>query len=99
MTEDGLRDLAARYAWWRAPEAALADRRRFIAQVMELGTWDDAHALMAAWGADAFRAVLRDPPPGVLSPKAWRFWHLRLLGAPPSSARAPGRVIPATAGA
>jgi len=97
VTEDGLRDLAARYAWWRAPDAALADRRRFIAQVMEFGTWDDAHALLAAWSPEAFRTVLRDPPPGVISPKAWRFWHLRLFGSPPPSARPPGRTIPAGA--
>lgn len=87
--------LARRYAWWRMPEDAIADRRRFIAQVMEHGAWDDAHELLAAWGADAFLAVLRDPPPGVLSPRAWRFWHLRLGCGQPAEARPPGRVIPA----
>jgi len=95
VTEEALLDLARRYAWWRVPAEALADRRRFIAQVMEHGTWEDAHALLADWGRDAFTGVLRDPPPGVLSPRSWRFWHVRLGCGEPAEAAPPGRVIPA----
>jgi hypothetical protein len=50
---------------------------------MELGTWDDAHALLDVVGLDRFREVLAAPPPGMLSEKSWTFWHYRLgLGTP-----------------
>lgn len=29
---------ARRYMWWSSPDAVLADRRRFVAQVMAIGT-------------------------------------------------------------
>ncbi len=89
-----LTDLARRYMWWNAPEAALAAHRRFIAQVMAIGTWEDAHWLLRHLGAEAFVEVLRSPPPGVLSPRAWHFWHRRLLGRAPPVPVPPGRSIP-----
>lgn len=75
--------LARKYMWWNAPEQSLCEGpRRLIAQVMELGTWDDAHALLEAVGENAFREVLAAPPPGILFEKSWTFWHHRLrLGA------------------
>ncbi len=97
MNGTDLLALARRHLWWRAPAAALADRPRLIAQVMESGTWEEAEALLAAWGSESFRAVLAAPPPGVLSAKSWHFWHLRLHGAPPSTPLPPGRRLPAAA--
>lgn len=92
--EARLTGLARRYVWWSPPEVALSDRRRFVAQVMALGTWDDAHWLLRHLGTDAFVEVLRAPPPGVLSPRAWHFWHRRLLGQAPPTPLPPGRSIP-----
>ncbi len=93
-----LETIARRYAWWREPVAAVADQHRFVAQVMALGTWEDAHwllrGLLREFGREAFLDVLRAPPPGVLTPRAWHFWHLRLLGEHPPTALPPGRVIP-----
>jgi hypothetical protein len=89
--------IARRYAWWRSPADAVADPHRLVAQVMALGTWEDAHWLLRVWGRDAFLRVLQAPPPGVLDARAWRFWHLRLLGAPRAEPRPPGRRIPGAA--
>jgi len=80
-----LLELARRYVWWSAPENIVAENMpRLIAQVMELGTWEDAHALLDLVGREAFVGVLRRPPLGVFSPRSWVFWHHRLdLGDAP----------------
>jgi hypothetical protein len=36
---------ARKYIWWQSPEAAIADRHRVIAKVMNLGTFEDVNAL------------------------------------------------------
>lgn len=92
--ERRVEQLARRYMWWNAPAAAMADRHRLVAQVMALGTWDDAHWLLRHLGPEAFLAVLRSPPPGVLSPRAWHFWHRRLLNQSPVAELPPGRQLP-----
>jgi hypothetical protein len=93
-SDDRLTQIARRYAWWSEPERTLADNMpRLVAQVMEMGTWEDAHALLDIVGAHAFRSVLHQPPPGVFSPKSWVFWHRRLgMGEAPELKS--GREIP-----
>jgi hypothetical protein len=84
-----LAKIARRYAWWSEPKRTLAENMpRLIAQVMEMGTWEDAHDLLDIVGSDAFKNVLHHPPPGVFSPKSWVFWHRRLgLGEAPELPR------------
>jgi hypothetical protein len=31
--------------WWQAPETAVMDRHRVIAQMMNMGTFEDVHVL------------------------------------------------------
>jgi hypothetical protein len=87
-------EIARRYVWWSTPEQTISGNMpRLVAQVMEMGTWQDAHELLNLLGRGAFESVLRDPPPGVFSPKSWVFWHHRLgLGEAPELE--PGRRIP-----
>ncbi|HWE05877.1 MAG TPA: hypothetical protein VG274_04160 [Rhizomicrobium sp.] len=82
---DRLLELARRYVWWSPPDRFVSENRsRIIAQVMEIGTWEDAHALLNEVGRSAFVNVLRDPPPGGLSTRSQAFWHHRLgLGGAP----------------
>jgi hypothetical protein len=37
-----LRPLAKKYIWWETPDEALESPRRVIAQVMNIGTFEDA---------------------------------------------------------
>jgi hypothetical protein len=78
-------DLARRLVWWKTPEAALADRNRFLAQVMTYGTWTDIQETTRTWSEAAFREALRHAPPGVFDPRSWSYWHhvLDLLPVPP----------------
>jgi hypothetical protein len=81
----GLSSLARRLFWWKAPEEALADRHRFLAQVMTFGTWRDIEEARRHWPAKAFRDALEHAPPGVFDARSWNYWHyvLDLLPATP----------------
>jgi len=83
-----LLQLAARYVWWTPPDIVVSDGMSdLVANVMELGTWEDACALVDCVGADVFREILKAPPSGAISDKSLAFWHYRLggLGPPPKS--------------
>ena len=43
--DDGLMRAAKELFWWQAPEVALANPRRFLAQVMTLGTWQEVRQI------------------------------------------------------
>lgn len=79
----GLEGVAARLFWWKQPAEALADPKRFLAQVMTYGTVEDVAIVQRHFPESAFREVLADPPPGVFDPRSWAYWHLRFdLEAP-----------------
>jgi hypothetical protein len=93
-SDDRLRRIARTYIWWTPPERSLETIDRLVAQVMEFGTWEDANWLLGRLGPDAFIKVLEAPPPGVLSPKSWTFWHIRLLGGTPTKPAPTSRHLP-----
>ena len=81
--------LARRLFWWKAPEEALANHDRFLAQVMTYGTWQDIVEARTHFGDAAFRQALRHAPPGVFDARSWTYWHhtLDLLPVPPRPRR------------
>jgi hypothetical protein len=70
--------LARKYIWWQSPERTLRDHRRFIAQVMDIGSHADVEALRAALGDEAFKLALRKARAGEFSERSWHYWHLVL---------------------
>ena len=82
--------LAAKYVWWTSPETTVSEGiDRLVANVMEIGTWDDAACLLEMVGVEVFLKILTAPPAGVISDKSLAFWHYRLggKGQPPRSRR------------
>jgi hypothetical protein len=73
---------ARKYIWWQAPEAAVASPHRVITQVMNIGTFDDAQALLREVGEAEFKRALREARPGEFSERSWHHWHL-VLGVTP----------------
>jgi hypothetical protein len=69
---------ARKYIWWQAPEAAVASPHRVITQVMNIGTFDDAQALLREVGEAEFKQALREARPGEFSERSWHHWHLVL---------------------
>jgi hypothetical protein len=97
---DSLRALARKYVWWEQPEQALRFPNRVIAQVMNLGTFNDVRGLIEIVGEDRLREVLCAAEAGQFDARSWHYWHFRLGltapdGLPPEL---PVRAIPGAPG-
>src|ERR1035437_8884935 len=73
--DDGLKRVARELFWWQAPEVALANPRRFLAQVMTLGTWQEVQLVKEAFGWDAYKDALLNAPAGVFDGRSWAYWR------------------------
>lgn len=73
-----LRRLAARYVWWKSPEQAMQFPDRVVAQVMNIGDWNDLAEMIDSIGEDYLREVLRHAEAGQLNERSWHYWHYRL---------------------
>lgn len=90
-----LAEFARRYIWWLSPEEALEFPVRVVAQVMNIGVFQDAARLAEAVGDDGLRAVLRQAEAGQFNARSWHYWHYRLgLAAPGQVPPLPVRRIP-----
>ncbi len=73
-----LKRFAARYIWWKTPEEAVEMPERIVAQVMDIGDFDDVQELAEAVGDEYLRHVIADAEAGMFSGKSWAYWHYRL---------------------
>ena len=73
--EAQLESIAKELFWWQTPEKSLANPRRFLAQVMTLGTWDEVQQVRKLLGAEAFKDCLLHAPPGVFDARSWCYWR------------------------
>ena len=67
--------LAKKYVWWRGPETTLAEPADLFAQIMTLGTVEDADWMLTRVSRDDLRALLRTPPIGLFNGRSWTYWH------------------------
>jgi len=82
-----IKRMAHRYVWWEPPGASVADPRRVIAQVMDVGTLEDIQALAGEVGRNTLISVLKQAQPGWFRPRSWAFWHTAL--GPATAGRIP----------
>ncbi|HEX8732551.1 MAG TPA: hypothetical protein VF725_10895, partial [Ktedonobacterales bacterium] len=92
--EELLARWAERYIWWKSAPDALRYPNRIIAQVMNIGDYDDVVALIEAFGVEALREVVRRAEAGQFNARSWAYWHYR-LGLVPLLADAPIPPLPA----
>jgi hypothetical protein len=78
LAEKELNRLATRYIWWKTPEEAMQSPRRVVAQVMNLGDFEDMRQLTDIVGEDELRETLRHAEPGEFTARSWHYWHYRL---------------------
>lgn len=78
MNPEILKPFAKRYIWWKTPEEAVEMPYRVMAQVMNIGDWDDVCALSRLVGDDVLRDVLKTSEAGWFNPRSWNYWHIRL---------------------
>jgi hypothetical protein len=79
LSPDLVRDFTARYIWWRDENPPSEDR--IIAQVMNMGTWEDIRRLEGACDASELHGLMLRAQPGWLSGRSWNLWRARLQAA------------------
>jgi len=90
-----LKRLARKYIWWKTPDEALAEPARIVAQVMNMGDYDDVQALATEACDAVLKGVLVHAEAGQFDERSWTYWHYRLSLAgvdqvPPMPARKTG---------
>ena len=66
------------YIWWKTPQDALKYPDRLIAQVMNIGTFEDVCRLIELVGESALLQVLQHAEAGQFNERSWAYWHYRL---------------------
>jgi hypothetical protein len=79
MPNDLMGLLGEKYMWWPAVGASGHSEDRIVAQVMDIGTYEDILRLEAAVGRERLAEVMRHAQPGWISARSWDFWRGRLL--------------------
>ena len=78
-----LLEMAKKYIWWKKPEESILHPRRILAQIMNLGVWDDWCAMSEWFTLKDLADILRSAEAGQFSGRSWHFWANRLLGEIP----------------
>ncbi|MGH9497092.1 MAG: hypothetical protein ACRD3B_19005 [Candidatus Sulfotelmatobacter sp.] len=76
--EETLKELARKYVWWKSPDEALRSPQRIIAQVMNVGAYDDVQMLADRLGDGLLRETLDHAEAGQFDKRSWTYWHYRL---------------------
>jgi hypothetical protein len=71
-------ELGRKYLWWRPVDGEPFPQDRVIAQIMNLGTYDDILRLEAVLGRAYLVEVMLHAAPGWFSDRSWEFWRGRL---------------------
>jgi hypothetical protein len=80
-----LKNLAAKYIWWKAASEAVQTPERIVAQVMNIGDYDDVQELVKRTGEDYLQNVLANAEAGQFNERSWAYWHYRLDVAKPGA--------------
>jgi hypothetical protein len=78
MDRDSLAFLARKYVWWKSPEDAAGQPERVIAQVMNIGDFEDIQRIEALAGTEMLTRILIEAEIGQFTPRSWSYWHYRL---------------------
>ena len=78
IDRQGLMLLAQKYIWWKSLSDAADQPERVIAQVMNIGDFEDIQRLEALAGNDMLVEVLNRAEIGQFTPRSWTYWHYRL---------------------
>lgn len=80
-------DAARRILWFEEPEKALADPVRFMAYAMTYARHKDMQVIRQYVSDDEIRQALDAAPPGIIDPRSWAYWNLRMGRFPPPPLR------------
>jgi hypothetical protein len=75
--------IAPRIIWFEPPEQALANPIRFMAYAMTYARHEDMRIIREYVSDDDFREALDRAPPGIIDPRSWAYWNLKMGRYPP----------------
>ena len=75
--------VARRIVVFEEPEKALMDPIRFMAYAMTYACREDMRVIRQYVSDDDFREALDGAPPGIIDPRSWAYWNLRMGRFPP----------------
>jgi hypothetical protein len=78
VNREALKPFASKYIWWKTPDEAVTLPQHVIAQVMNIGDYDDVQLLVAQLGDEVLREVLMQAQAGQFNERSWVYWHYRL---------------------
>lgn len=73
-----LKQLVSRLIWFESPEIAIKDPIRLLAYAMAYATHEDMKFLRTYISDTDFLEALDKIPPGIVNPRSWAYWNLRL---------------------
>ena len=76
-------EISRRIVWLEEPERALQDPIRFIAYAMAYARHKDMRFIRQHFGDEDFREALDKAPPGIVDPRSWAYWNVKLGRFPP----------------
>ncbi len=76
-------EAARRIIWFEEPESALADPIRFMAYAMTYARHQDMRVIRQYVSDNEFRQALDHAPPGIIDPRSWAYWNLKMGRFPP----------------
>src|SRR5215218_11008903 len=94
--EDLIETLGRKYMWWSPTGDSPHPPARIIAQVMNLGTYEDIRRLESAVPPERLAEIMGNAQPGWFSARSWEFWRGRLsaCGRPSRTSPREGRFVP-----
>jgi hypothetical protein len=75
--------ISRRIVWFEEPEEALKNPLRFVAYAMRYATHQDMNVIRRFIDDDALKEALRHAPAGIIDPRSWAYWHVKLGIFPP----------------
>lgn len=78
LDSEVLKKYAQKYIWWKSPDEAAVMPKRVVAQVMNIGDYEDVQKLADHVGDEYLRDVLEHAEIGQFSERSWTYWHYRL---------------------
>ena len=75
--------LAAKYVWWKRHQDDVERPERVVAQVMNIGDYQDVQDLVKVIGDAYLKGVLANAEAGQFNERSWAYWHYRLGLAKP----------------